>query len=339
MTMPTLPIAFDTPYALLIGLLALLPWLLRPQQRSLAPYLPALPADPLSQWLGRLLRLAGSMGLAAIGLALAGPHLPGGQIDRIGHGAHLVLVLDRSSSMNEAFSQQQADAAISKAAAAKQLLSGFASQREQDHVGVVAFSTMPMPVLPLGRHPEALGAAISAIDHPGLAHTDIGRALLVSLRMLQSHPDPLASRAILLVSDGAGVIGREVQEQIRASLLLQPIQLYWLFLRSAGTPSIYEKPADSRRDTPQAMPERHLNLFFASLGIPYLAFEAESPAEVAQALAQIDEQEQRPLIYQESIPRTDLGPYALAWALACVALLLLAHLAERRYTYTGTRPA
>ncbi|MCQ9615835.1 VWA domain-containing protein [Paenalcaligenes niemegkensis] len=331
-----IPIALDYPVVLLPGIvLMVLPWLFQPRQASLSPYIAALPDDRVSYIFDKGLRLIGSITILALSVALAGLHIPGGQEEKIAQGAHLVLLIDRSTSMNESFGSFGSNTDLSKAVAAKLLLRNFAEQRDKDQIGVVAFSTAPMPILPLTAQPEAINAAINAIDHPGLSHTDIGRALLVSLNMLQTDPDPLTSRAVVLVSDGAGVINRQVQEQIRTSLLRQPVQLYWLFIRSTGTPSIYERPSDRRKDTPQAMPERHLHLFFESLGIPYLAFEAESPAEVSQALEKIDEQEQHPLKYTEDIARTDLGKYATMLAMCCLLLLMIAHLLERSFTFAS----
>lgn len=330
--------AVDHPSALYLGLLfALLPWGLQPQIKSLAPSLASMPTDPYSRALDISLRLLGSLAIIALSLGLAGLHVPGGQIEKMAQGAHVALVIDRSSSMNELFGQADSANDLSKAQAAKLLLHDFAQRRDKDHIAVVAFSTTPMPILPLTSHPEAIHAAINAIDHPGLSHTDIGRALQLSLNMLYTHHDPLTSRAVILVSDGAGVISREVQDTLRNSLLRQPVQLYWLFIRSSDTPSIYERPSDRRRDTPQAMPERHLHLFFESLGVPYLAFEAQSPAEVASALAQIDAQEQQSIRYTENIPRTELAQYSTGVALLCLALLSLALWLERSFTLAPPR--
>lgn len=326
--------AVDHISAVYIGLLlALLPWCLRPRLISLAPYLNSLPKDRGSSVVDIGLRFLGSLAALALSLALAGIHLPGGQVEKIAQGAHLALVIDRSSSMNESFGHLGSTSDVSKAQAAKLLLRDFAQERDKDQIAVVAFSTTPMPILPLTSKPEAIQAAIKAIDHPGLSHTDIGRALLLSLNMLYTHPDPLTSRAVILVSDGAGVISREVQDQLRNNLLRQTTQLYWLFIRSSGTPSIYERPSDRRRDTPQAMPERHLHLFFESLGIPYHAFEAETPSAVATALAQIDAQEQQTIRYIEDVPRTDLVHYATGLALLCVGLLAIALWLERSFTF------
>jgi mxaC protein len=143
--------------------------------------------------------------------------------------------------------------------------------------------------------------------------------------------DPTAaSRAILLVSDGAAVIDRRVQERLRAQIAKRPVNLYWLYLRTAGAPGIFDTPGPDVPDTPQALPERHLNLFFHTLKVPYRAFEAENPKAVADAIAEIDKLERHPIRYQESIPEKDLSWLGYAIAAAALTMLLLAKLAEVR---------
>src|SRR5699024_6588949 len=121
---------------------------------------------------------------------------------------------------------------------------------------------------------------------------------------------------------------RQVQDKLRAALEARPVHLYWLFLRSLGSPGIYDKPQTPGRDTPQAMPERHLDIFFKSLGVPYQAFEAEDAQSVAAAIEEIDRQEQAPLRYTEELPRRDLTGYAYGVAALALALILAAVLAE-----------
>ena len=83
-------------------------------------------------------------------------------------------------------------------------------------------------------------------------------------------------------------------------------------------------------DTPQSLPERHLNLFFHTLKVPYRAFEAENPQSVAEAITEIDKLERNPIRYQERIPEHDLTGVAYGIAAGALLLLLLAKLAEVR---------
>ena len=93
-----------------------------------------------------------------------------------------------------------------------------------------------------------------------------------------------------------------------------------------GSPGIADRPAGE--DTPQAAPERHLDLFFKSLGVPYRAFEAEGAEAVAAAIRQIEALERDPIPYVEERPRRDLTGLAAALAALGLAGLVLAKLAE-----------
>jgi mxaC protein len=263
-------------------------------------------------------------------LGLGGLHRLGRTIEKSGEGAHIVLLIDRSSSMDNTFAGRAPEGGEeSKSAAARRLLKDFIVHRDHDLVGVAAFSTSPMHVLPMTEHKESVLAAVDAMDRPGLAFTNVGRGLALSLDMQEADTSP-AARVIVLVSDGAAVIERKVQDKLRAAFARRPINLYWLFLRTAGTPGISTVPAPGEEDTPQAMPERHLDKFFKSLGIDYRAFEAENPEAVALAIAEIGKLERSPITYLERIPHEDLKARAFAVAAAALLVLLAAKLAEIR---------
>uniref|UniRef100_UPI003340C04C vWA domain-containing protein n=1 Tax=Castellaniella defragrans TaxID=75697 RepID=UPI003340C04C len=324
--------AFDRPWALWLALAGVLPLWRGIDSYSAWPRLTAATHDTASNLIHGLLQGMAALALAALALGMAGPHIPDSRVQHIGHGAHMVLLIDRSSSMNSGFAGGAPGSdAESKAAAAKRLLGSFTTQRPHDRVGVIGFSTMPMLVLPLTGRPQAIQAAIDAIDRPGLAYTDVGRGLAMALALFGNTPDASVSRVIIMVSDGAAVIDRRIQERLRADIAARPVQLYWLFLRTAGSPGIYDKPKEGIPDTPQSMPERHLDIFFKSLGVPYRAFEAASADDVARAIQEIDDQQQSPLRYTEYAPRVDLHHYALATAILCLLLLIAAKSSEARF--------
>jgi uncharacterized protein YjbI with pentapeptide repeats len=85
------------------------------------------------------------------------------------------------------------------------------------------------------------------------------------------------------------------------------------------------------------MPERHLNLFFESLKVPYKAFEVENPAAVGEAVAAIDKLERSPMRYRERIPQRDLSGVAYGVSAVALLLLLLAKLAETRVLQPANR--
>jgi len=321
-------LALTAPAVLLLLPLALLP-LMYPIQRAQGyPSLAVATSDPLSLAMDVGLRVLGALVIACLLLGTAGLQLKGQTVERVGEGAHIVMLIDRSRSMDDTFAgKPPGEGEASKSAAARHLLREFVQKRPHDRFGVAAFSTMPMHVLPLTDHKDAVLAAVDAITRPGLAYTNVGLGLAMALSMHEADPTA-ASRAILLVSDGAAVIDRRVQDKLRAAFAKRPVNLYWLYLRTEGSPGIFDEPGPDVPDTPYALPERHLNKFFQSLKIPYRAFEAENPQAVADAIAEIDKLERNPIRYEERIPATDLSWLAYAAAAVGLALLLLAKLAE-----------
>lgn len=334
-------IALDAPWALLLLPLAALPWIARLLRRSGHPRIDTLPADPLSRAVSFGLRAAGSLAFIALILGLAGLHRPGGAIERLGTGAHIALVVDRSSSMDYGFAGRAvAGAQESKSAVAKRLLSAFVARRPHDRLGVALFSTAPVLATPLTDNQDAVLAAIAAIDEPGLSQTNVGRGLAMGFDMLEGG-DATASRAVLLVSDGAAVIAPDVQQILTAEAARNRVSIYWLYIRSTGSPGIFEPPAADKPDTPVLNPERHLHLFLQRLGAPYRAFEAESPEAVEDAIAEIDRLEARPILYRDALPRRDLTAWCWGVAAALLAVMAAARRASRPFTAarSADRPA
>jgi mxaC protein len=275
---------------------------------------------------------------AVVLMGLSGIHRLEQLVDRQGKGAHIVLLIDRSSSMDNSFADRlPSGEEESKSAAAKRLIADFVARRPHDRIGVAVFSTSPMAVVPLTDHQEAVQAAVAALDRPGLTYTDVGRGLLLAMSMADEAAVN-ASRVAVLVSDGAAVIDRQVQAALRDAVARSPVNLYWLFLRTKGSHGVFEPPPQGEEDTPQANPERHLHLFLSTLGIPYRAFEATSPQAVEQAIAEIDKQEMRPLSYVERVPRRDLAGLAYAVAMGAVVVLMLAKLSERSLAVASSQP-
>lgn len=327
--------ALTTPAVLWFVPLALLPFAVRLHQPRGYPSLAQVVDDPLSLALDIGLRLAGAVAILALLLGIGGLHLGGQTLQRIGRGAHIVLVIDRSSSMDDTFAGSRPTAEeASKSAAARRFLKAFVSIREHDMFGVAAFSTSPLEVLPITSQSDAVIAAIDAINRPGLSETDIARGIAMAHSMHDADTSA-ASRAIILVSDGAGVIDRRVQEKLRIAFRKRPINLYWVALRTANAHGPFDLPDADSRDTPQVYPERHLHRFFQDLKIPYRAFEAERPEAVGEAIAAIGKLEHNPIMYTERVPSRSLTTLAYAIAALALGLLMAARLAEVRIAAPG----
>lgn len=298
---------------------AALPWLRRGQQRLAYSSLAMIPADPLSVWVDRGLRFAGVAAVLSLVLGMAGPYLREQWVERIGTGAHIVLLLDRSSSMNENFTGRYlgARAGESKSAMARKLLSGFVARREHDLFAMVAFAAAPVYVLPLTQDRDAVQAAIAAAGGRGYGVTHIAPGLAMALDFFTGKP-VTGSRIILLVSDGAARIDEETRDRLRQAFQETQSTLYWIYLRNPRSAPLAEKPANPNEST---TPEYFLHQYFQELGVPYRAFEADNPEAMQRAIAEVERLENLPLRYPEKLPRRDIsgGCYGLALLfLGCV---------------------
>jgi mxaC protein len=321
----------EQPWVLPGLLLTLLPLFNNGVSDSPYPSILLLPPDPFSSFLNALLKAIAVMAIATLVLGLAGLHRTEQGIERIGHGAHIVLLLDRSKSMDYTFAGKAPDGSDeSKASAAKRLLIDFIKQRKNDRIGVAGYSTSPLFFMPLTENKQAVLAAISATDLPALAYTNISKGLAMGLSFFQQQTSQTGSRIILLVSDGAAVIDSDSEKKIRRWVKQQNIRLYWIFMRSQNAPGLYEKPENSRDDNAQAMPERYLHLFFSSLNIPYKAYQAENPDAVQKAINDINQLENMPLHYVEKIPKQDLTGVCYLLASVFISLLLCIKLYEAK---------
>lgn len=327
-------IGFDYPLTLWFTPLALGPLFRLPFRGAVVPSTAAGPGDSLSHGIAIALKGSGVLAICSLILAAASPFHLGGAVERVGEGAEIVFLIDRSGSMNETFAgRTPSGGEESKASAAKRLLRNFIGGKRHDYVGVAAFSTAPMLVTPLTDRRPAIKAGIDAADRPGLDYTNIGRGLAMALSMFPSGLSD-RSRAIVLVSDGAGVIDPRIQDDLRADFKKANIHLYWLFLRTSGSAGIYQIP-EAGSDTPQAAPERHLDIFFKSLGVSYRAFEAEGAEQIEAAVHQIEQLERHPVRFIEAEPREDLSSGLFVIGAVAVLLLLLGKLAEVRMVHPG----
>lgn len=327
---PGTPLAFDRPALLLLLVLAALPFIAGLLAPNGYPSLQAMPRDALSTVASRALTFLGALAIAAPVIALAGPHLREQKSWQTGRGAHIALLIDRSSSMDNTFAgKQPSGAEEAKSAAARRILAEFVRRRAHDEIGVVAFSTAPILALPLTMRHEAIAATIAAIDRPGLAYTNIGLGLSMALSLFEAREEDMP-RTVLVVSDGAALIDRRVRQALRTSFRQHRTNLYWLFLRTTGSPGIFPRAGEEGEATPQAMPERHLHQFFSDLGIPYRVFEAENAAAVSEAIDEIGRLEASPIRFEERTPRRDLAALAYGAGLLAALALALAKLAETR---------
>lgn len=336
--MTLLGLEWFQPWLLVLLPLALLPWFNHNLDKTVA-WINLVPADPMSNLISVVLKLLSSLVIASLLLALAGPNLPEQKVERLGEGAEIVLLLDRSRSMDSPFAVKTQAAAVSvggdnsKRSVARDYLTEFVKNRPDDRFGFVFFSTKAINLLPLTYDKESILATINANAlGKGLSDTNMAEALLSSARMFEEQTYR-GSRIVLLVSDGGQQLSTEAKEQISRLYKEMNLSIYWIYLKSNQEMSLQEGENDNLLWAD--IPERKLHTFFQSIDVPYRAFEAGSLEAFAEAMAEIDRQHYQTLIVEETLPHEPKSDLLLWMAMLAMLLLASSHL----YTFWGVRKA
>jgi mxaC protein len=321
---------FSHPWVLLLLPLAALPLLRTRSNALLFSYLPWLPPDRAGLVAGWVRKACALLAIAGTVVGLANPGRPQTQLTRTGSGAEIVVLIDRSRSMDQRMlpsdwrkidpidrTQQSWHRGPQKSKTARELLAHFVAQRPEDRFSLMFFSGGPLPVVPFTQHTDVVQAGITAGGTgPGLSSTDVGRALLAAIAEFDAR-EYTGSRAILLVSDGGAQLDPQVRRRIAAGLGRNRISLYWLYLRSINGATL-----DTDDPEAGAIAEVAMHRFFQSLTTPYHAYQASEPKDLAQAVADVGRHQNLPLDYVERIPRQDYGRGCFVFAaFSCFVLL------------------
>jgi mxaC protein len=313
--------SFSNPWLLWLLPLALLPLVFQRAHSKSYSWLDMLPADPLSDLIGLILKILAVLILTFIILGLGAPHSNQQLVERIGVGAQITFVLDRSASMDDPFSGTT-DNVIgeTKSAAASRLITQFVQSRKNDMLGMITFSNSAMYVLPLTENKEAVVAAVRATAGNALFQTNIGSGLSSAAGLFDKVPDS-GSRAVVLLSDGAGRIDANSQQKIKDWYDRMHLSLYWIVLKQPGGLSIFNENYKPQEDQPLP-PEIELHDFFKSFKTPFNAYEAENPKALQLAIDDINRKEKKPIKYMQKIPGKDFSGLCFIVAAIMIALLL-----------------
>lgn len=314
--------AFTHPWLLWALPLALLPLLLERSHSKHYSWIGLLPPDPLSSLIGLLLKILAALSMLFIVLGLAGPHSLEQQVERVGIGAQIGLVLDRSASMDDPFAgDKEGHVGETKSVAAARIITNFVKGRSNDMMGVITFSNSAMYVLPLTENKEAVLSAVQATAGNSLFQTNIGGGLTAAIELFKKVPDS-GSRAIILISDGAGRVSDMVQQKLRDWLQRYNISLYWIVLRQPNGVTIFD-PKYSESGYDGHMPTEVLLLqYFQTLRTPFNAYEASDPKSLEAAVADINSKEKKQIRYMEKIPGHDYTNTCYWIAIVMIAVLL-----------------
>ncbi len=309
------------PWVLLLLPLALVPFWFKSHQGQLYSWLPIIPEDRFSDIANLAVKALISLILITILLALAGPHGPDSKVQKVGKGAQTVLVIDRSVSMDKPFAGDPTSGRVAeiKSTAARRLITQFIDSRHDDMMGVVAFTNSALYGVKITTNRDAIHAAINAATSSALNQTNIGAGLTQGATMFDAIQSS-GSRAIILLSDGAGKLSPRVKQVISDELTSKKLNLYWIVLREPNDVSIFSKREYAEDRVPNAI---QLDRFFQSLKIKYKAFEADNPTALESALREIDSKEKNIIQYEVTLAGHDYSRDLIGLALILSLLIII----------------
>jgi len=163
-------------------------------------------------------------------------------------------------------------------------------------------------------------AAVQATAGNALFQTNIGSGLTSSAGLFDKVTDS-GSRAVILLSDGAGRVDADTQQKIRDWFQRLNISLYWIVLRQPGGLSIFDPNFVPVEDQP--LPAQiELHEYFQTFKTPFKAYEAEDPKSLQLAMNDINNREKKPIKYVEKVPGREYTNICFMIATIMIALLL-----------------
>lgn len=312
------------PWALLLLPIITIPFWLKSSQGQMYSWLDIVPHDKFSETANLILKIITSLLFASIVIALASPRGSDQKINKTGKGAQTVMVIDRSVSMDHPFAGDASSgtAAEIKSAAARRLITKFIDSRPVDMMGVVGFSNSALYGVKITNNRDAIHAAIDAATSSAINQTNIGSGLTQAVSLFDNIENS-GSRAIILLSDGAGKISPRIKQKIKESLEARNLNLYWIVLREPDSISIFS-PSNSQFTEGSEPAPIELDKLFKSLRIKYKAYEADNPGALQSAIQDINAREKKKIQYTISIPGHDYSVDFIVFALFLSLLILVA---------------
>lgn len=253
-----------------------------------------------ASWLRRLPFAVLALAAAFASLAIMQPVIPYSQADLQSRGLDIVLLLDLSSSMQEAMGSGQTPTrpAIptgrTRMDAVKDAVRSFVRTRRDDRIGLVVFSDNAYVISPLTFDHEYLLHYVDFVDDKilqGEGQTAIGDGLALSNYVLsrQATKDSRGHQLIVLFTDGENNRGREPVDVLGES-------------KAAGI-RVHMIGVDLERDVKEKPAVQMLMAAIADVGGRY--FSADSERDLQAASRTIDAMEKGLLVsrvYVRDVP-------------------------------------
>jgi Ca-activated chloride channel family protein len=216
-------------WAIPVALGAVLAWrlFLRRPLYALFPLTTLLPGAIRASRLRRAPAFIAAAAVPLVALALSDPVLPYSESETKSRGLDIVLVLDLSSSMEEAMGggsvgKPPGNGTRTRMETTRTALLDFISLRPHDRVGLVVFSDNAYVVSPLTFDHEYLRQYVSMVDNKILRNegmTAIGDGIAVASTLLQrqSTADVSGTKVVVVFTDGEHNYGMDPVEALQAA--------------------------------------------------------------------------------------------------------------------------
>ena len=297
-----LGLEFKNPYFLLAAFIApLIYWLAQRHQGAITYSSNALPMTARRSLRARLSWLPAfgyALATVCLAVALAGPRSADGTTRVKREGIAIMLVIDRSGSM-DARDFVEGDYSVNRLAAVKQVLRQFvlgstsSRGRVDDLIGVVAFGTFADSISPLTLDHANLINIVNQTEvaqQQSEAATAIGEGLGLAVERLRQHP--AKSKVIILLTDGVNNAGDLEPAQAAELAAQHNIKVYTISAGTSGVAPIPAMGSDGRirlRAMRVEIDERTLKNISARTGGRY--FSARDAEGIKTAYEQIDQLE------------------------------------------------
>ncbi len=275
---------------------------------------------------------AALLALAALCLAvaLAGPRSGDATTKVKREGIAIVLVVDRSGSM-DARDFVEGDYSVSRLDAAKATLRNFVlggktGGRPDDLIGVVAFGTYADGICPLTLDHGNLMSIVDDIEvarEQAESATAIGEGLALAVERLRAHP--AQSKVIVLLTDGVNNAGEISPLQAAELAAALGIKVYTVGAGSSGTAPMPVQTADGRtvlRATRVEIDENTLREVAKRASGRY--FNAQDADGLLESYAEIDRLERTEISETRYMQYREHYPLFIIIALSLIALSSLA---------------
>ncbi|ETW95853.1 MAG: hypothetical protein ETSY1_28925 [Candidatus Entotheonella factor] len=230
------------PAWLLIGILLIAPYFVRPRRAWQYASLQLLPAQTHLGWTTWLtMALMGSAFLLLL-LALANPQKTAMHSTETVQARDIVLTLDLSLSMESRLPSSEQLDLQNKLDLIQQASLRFVEQSQRDRIGLLVFGDDAFGAWPLSLDTTTLRVRLQHLGMlipVSLRGTNVGKALVKSLDHMQERGQA-QTKVIIILTDGLDTIAPEMAEAILQRLRDQNVELYVLGIALSPTASIIQ---------------------------------------------------------------------------------------------------